>query len=164
MYNPGNGRINILEPSVSTKFSMMDKIPVNTNSNYLNSLTGNFERNLLSDTYFSRKNIEYIQSKIKEGVYLRSNRTIKIDNQSEEQVVIVMRSYFLQYSKNLDTDIQGQINVLNKYVLDYCINNVYNEAVSYIKYREDASNMYKPMTAPIYSSKTNKTLENKPWF
>ena len=39
MNNQGNGKVNILGPNITTKFSMMDKIPINTNSNYLNSLT-----------------------------------------------------------------------------------------------------------------------------
>ena len=75
-----------------------------------------------------------------------------------------MRSMYLQHSKNLETNIAQQVHDLNKYVLDYCIKNVYSEAVSYLKYKQDSSTMYTPMTAPIYSSKTNKTLEQKPWF
>lgn len=159
-----NGKVNIMGPNITTKFSMMDQIPVNTNTNYLNSLTGNFERSRLSDTYFSQKNIQIIQNGIRKGVYDRSNKQILVDNQPQDQIVTVMRSMYLQYSKNLETDIPKQIEQLNKYVLSYCINNVYNEAVAYLKYKEDSSRMYTPMTGPIYSSKTNKTLENKPWF
>ena len=42
--------------------------------------------------------------------------------------------------------------------------NVFNEAVAYLKYKEDASTMHRPMQHPIYSNKTNKTLEQKAWF
>ena len=59
--NISNGRVDIMGPNVSTKFSMMDRIPVNTKTNYLNSLTGNFERSRLSDTFFSQQNIQIIQ-------------------------------------------------------------------------------------------------------
>ena len=75
-----------------------------------------------------------------------------------------MRSMYLQYSKNLDTNIAQQIEQLNAHVLQYCINNIFNEAVAYLKYKEDASTMHRPMQHPIYSNKTNKTLEQKPWF
>ena len=75
-----------------------------------------------------------------------------------------MRSMFYQHSKNLDTNISQQVQELNNYVLQFCINNVYVEAVAYLKYREDASRMHMPMSAPIHSSKTDKTLEMKPWF
>jgi hypothetical protein len=151
-------------PNISTKFSMMDRIPVNTNTNYLNSLAGNLERSRLSDTFFSQKNIQIIQNGIRKGVYDKSRQQITIDKQPEDQIVTVMRSMYLQHSKNLETNIPQQIEELNKYVLNYCINNVYNEAVAYIKYKQDISTMHVPMTAPIYSNKTNKTLEQKPWF
>ena len=35
-----NGRVNILGPNIESKFSMMDKIPLNSNTSYLDSLTG----------------------------------------------------------------------------------------------------------------------------
>ena len=89
---------------------------------------------------------------------------IKVDNQPTDSLVTIMRSMFLQHSKNLETNIPQQIQELNKYVLDYAIQNVYSEAVAYLKYKHDASTMHVPMNAPIYSNKTNKTLEQKPWF
>ena len=159
-----NGKINIMGPNISTKFSMMDKIPVNTNTNYQNVLTGNFERSRLSDAYFSKQNIQIIQNGIRKGVYDKSQQKILIDNQPEDQIVTVMRSMYLQHSKNLETNIAQQIEELNAHVLQYCINNIFNEAVAYLKYKEDASTMHRPMQHPIYSNKTNKTLEQKPWF
>jgi len=159
-----NGKINIMGPNISTKFSMMDKIPVNTNTNYQNVLTGNFERSRLSDAYFSKQNIQIIQNGIRKGVYDKSQQKILIDNQPEDQIVTVMRSMYLQHSKNLEINIAQQIEELNAHVLQYCINNIFNEAVAYLKYKEDASTMHRPMQHPIYSNKTNKTLEQKPWF
>ena len=162
--NNMNGRVNITGPNLSTKFSMMDKIPISTNTNYQNVLTGNFERNRLSDAFFSHANIEIIQNGIRKGVYDKSNQQIIVDKQPQDVVVTVMRSLFLQNSKNLETNIPQQIQELNTLVLNYCINNVYSEAVSYLNYKRDASTMHMPMNAPIYSNKTNKTLEQKPWF
>ncbi len=159
-----NGRVDIDGPNIETKFSMVDKIPVNTNVNYLNSLTGNMERSRLSDAYFSLENIEIIQHGIRKGVYDKSNQKILIDNQPKDNIVTVMRAIYLQYSKNLDTDITSQIDELNNLVLDFCIKNVYSEAVAYLNYKRDASSMYTPMSAPIYSSKTNKTLQQKNFF
>ena len=157
MNNQGNGRVNILGPNITTKFSMMDKIPINTNTNYLNSLTGNFERSKLSDLFFSKQNIQNIQNLLIKGVYEKSNSQIMIDKQPQDNIVIVMRSMYLQYSKNLDTKLNEQVNELNSYVLNFCIPKVYSEAVAYLKYKQDASTMHMPMSAPIYSSKTNCT-------
>jgi len=161
---PSNGKVNILGPNISTKFSMMDRIPINTNQSYLNSLTGNFERSKLSDNFFSQQNIQIVQNGIRKGVYDKSNGQITIDNQPTDQIATVMRSMYLQHSKNLDTNIARQIQELNNYVLSYCINNIHSEAVAYLKYKQDASTMHMPMSAPLYSNKTNKTLEQKPWF
>lgn len=166
MYNGtmSNGKINIMGPNTSTLFSMMDKIPINTNTNYQNVLAGNFQRSPLSDSYFSKQNIQYIQNGIRQGVYDKSQRRISVDQQPEDQIVMVMRSMYLQYSKNLDTNIETQVKDLNRLVLNFCVNNVFNEAVAYLKYREDASTMHIPIIHPIYSNKTNKVLEQKPWF
>ena len=87
-----NGRINITGPNTSTLFSMMDKIPINTNTNYQNVLAGNFIRSPLSDSYFSKQNIQNIQNGIKQGVYNKSQRRIAVDDQPEDQIVTVMRS------------------------------------------------------------------------
>ena len=159
--NQYNGKVNIMGPNIAAQFSMMDKIPINTNTNYQNVLAGNFERSQLSTNYFSKNNIDLIQNSIRKGVYDKSNRRILIDKQAEDQVVLVMRSMYLQYSKNLDTNIENQIAELNNHVLNYCIPSVYNEAVSYLKYKEDSSSMHNPIQHPIYSNKTNKTLEQK---
>ena len=159
-----NGKINIMGPNISAKFSMMDKIPINTNTNYQNVLTGNLERSRLSDAYFSRQNIQIIQNSIRKGVYDKSQSKILVDNQPEDQIVTVMRAMYLQHSKNLEINIPRQIEELNNLVSNYCITSVFNEAVAYLKYKEDASTMHRPMQHPIYSNKTNKTLEQKAWF
>tara|TARA_B100000927_G_scaffold286238_2_gene277456 strand:- start:70 stop:564 length:495 start_codon:yes stop_codon:yes gene_type:complete len=164
MNNNANGRVDIMGPNVSTKFSMMDKIPLTTKTDYTNVLTGTFERTRLSDAYFSQDNIQIIQNALRKGVYDKSNQKILIDQQPQDQIVTVMRSIFYQHSKNLDYNIPQQIQELNNYVINFCINTVFNEAVAYLKYKEDSSKMHIPMSAPIYSSKTNKTLEQKPFF
>tara|TARA_B100000780_G_scaffold114291_1_gene80093 strand:+ start:4335 stop:4829 length:495 start_codon:yes stop_codon:yes gene_type:complete len=164
MNNTANGRVNIMGPNVSTKFSMMDKIPLTTKTDYSNVLTGTFERTRLSDAYFSQNNIQIIQNALRKGVYDRSNESILIDEQPQDQIVTVMRSMYFQHSKNLDNNIPNQIKELNNYVLNFCIKSVFDEAVAYLKYKEDTSKMHVPMAAPLYSNKTNKTLELKPWF
>tara|TARA_B110000977_G_C11088820_1_gene495917 strand:+ start:1602 stop:2096 length:495 start_codon:yes stop_codon:yes gene_type:complete len=164
MDNTSNGRINIMGPNISTKFSMMDKIPLPTKTDYSNVLTGTFERTRLSDSYFSQNNIQMIQNGLRKGVYDKSNKKILIDQQPPDQIVTVMRSMFYQHSKNLNNNIPQQIQELNNYVINFCVNQVFNEAVAYLRYKEDASNMHVPMSAPLYSNKTDKTLELKPWF
>ena len=113
---------------------------------------------------FKKTYIQIIQNALRKGVYDKSNQKILIDEQPKDQIVSVMRSMFYQHSKNLDNNIPQQIQELNNYVINYTVNAVFNEAVAYLKYKEDSSKMHVPMSAPLYSNKTNKTLELKPWF
>lgn len=163
MQNTYNGRVNLSGPNLVDKFKMIDKIPV-TNKTYQSQLTGIFEKNTLSDLYFSLDNINIIQDMVRKGVYDKSNGILLIDRQNNDTIVQIMRSYFLQYSKNLDYNIREQISQLNDMVIKYCIDYIYNEAISYIKYREDISTLKDPISHPVLSSKTDKTLELKPWF
>jgi cellulase/cellobiase CelA1 len=114
-----NGKINIMGPNISAKFSMMDKIPINTNTNYQNVLTGNFERSTLSDTYFSKQNIQIIQNGIRKGVYDKSRSQILVDNQPEDQIVTVMRAMYLQHSKNLETNNNDTGCPINNKIIEF---------------------------------------------
>ena len=86
-----------------------------------------------------------------------------IGKQDEAPLKMIMRSIFLQNSKNLPNNITQQIKQLNKLVLDYAIPQVMGEAIGYVKYKNDSSMMYTPMQRPT-STYYNNTLELKPWF
>jgi len=79
--------------------------------------------------------------------------------QDEDELKIIMRSVFLQNSLNLETNIREQIRDLNALVESYAIDQVYKEAISYLKYKRDASNMYALLALPSNSSTRGKTLE-----
>jgi Family of unknown function (DUF5761) len=159
-----NGRVHILTPKTSDLFQLYDNIPVRHPVSYRNPTEGIWISTPLSVQYFSAENIYYLQKKIQEGVYFKSNRQFQIALQDEDQLKIVMRSIYLQYAKNKKGDIDQQINQLNQMVLAYCIPQVYSEALSYKKYLYDASTMYKPMNRPVMSSMDDKTLELKRFF
>jgi hypothetical protein len=100
--------------------------------NFNDSIKGIIAPTILSGVFFSRKNIDNIQTKIKIGIKKIMN--YDIDNQSEEEIRIIMRSIYLQYSKNTDCDIQKQITSLNKEVLNYSISNIYTNIKQYLGY------------------------------
>ena len=113
-----NGRVDILGPNPDLRFSMMDRIPVNQQCGaYSEAMTGNWNNTPLSVAYFSERNIKIIQNGIRAGVYNKSNGQYVIGEQNCDELKIIMRSVFLQHSKNLATDIPGQIKVLNDFVL-----------------------------------------------
>jgi hypothetical protein len=159
-----NGRVNILGPNIDTRFSMIDRIPVNQCASFRDAMTGNWNDTPLSVTFFSALNMRIIQNGIRAGVYNRSNGQYVIGEQNCDELQIIMRSVFLQHSKNLAIDIPGQIKDLNEFVLNYAVNQVYGEAEGYMKYKRDASTLVIPLSAPVLSYSNDKQLELKHWF
>ncbi len=162
--NQFNGRVNILQPNTNTLFNMRDKIPAKQITSYRNPTVGIFDETPLISEYFSKNNIQKIQNGIMQGVYTKSNNKFKIGYQDEDTLKIIMRSIYLQYSVNRPTEIQEQIKCLNNMVLDYCVEQVYNDAKTYIQYLYDASTLVVPMTHPVLSYSDDKQLEFKGWF
>jgi hypothetical protein len=160
-----NGRVDIMSPNTNLLFSMSDRMSVNKVSDFRDAMTGNWYDTCLSTAFFSAQNIKIIQNGIRVGVYQKSNHQYIIDNQNEDELKIIMRSIFLQNSKNLATNIPQQISALNQMVFDYAINQVYGESEGYMKYKRDASTLVVPLALPILSStKSTKQLELKRWF
>jgi hypothetical protein len=164
-FKESNGRVNILGPNVDDRFAMTDRIPINsTKYSYRDAMAGNWYDTKLSDAFFSGRNIQILQNGIRAGVYSKSNKQYVIGEQSLDEIKIIMRSIFLQYSKNLPTNISQQINELNNIVLEFAINQVYGEADGYMKYKRDASTLVVPLALPILSYSNDKQLELKKWF
>ena len=159
-----NGRIDIKTPNTSALFQMYDKIPANQCVTFRNATEGLWSQTPLSQAFFSQQNIQIIQNGIRAGVYNRSNGQYVIGEQNCDELQIIMRSVFLQHSKNVSVDIPGQINVLNELVLNYAVNQVYGEAEGYMKYKRDASTLVIPLSTPILSYSNDKQLELKHWF
>ena len=160
-----NGRINILTHDRNNiMFKMKDNIPVNSKKDFRGAMTGNWYNTRLSDVFFSKENIQILQNGIRKGVYELSNKQFIISEQNEDELKIIMRSIFLQYSKNLKNNIKEQISSLNNLVLNYAINQVYSESIGYIKFKYDVSTMYEPISRPVLSRTNDKQLELKKWF
>ncbi len=158
-YPTTNGRIDIISPTLNNQFELSDKIPLHTTAAFRDAMTGNWMNTPLSLAYFSSENINILQNNIRKGVFDKSNSEFVIGLQDEDELKIIMRSVFLQNSLNLETNIREQIRDLNALVESYAIEQVYKEAISYLKYKRDASNMYALLALPSNSSTRGKTLE-----
>ena len=162
-----NGRVNIIQPNTNALFAMKDKIAaggVTGATDFRGAMTGNWYNTKLSDTFFSAANIQAVQNGLRAGVYKRSNGQYLISEQNPDELKIIMRSIFLQYSANDTGNIPRQIAALNTLVLDYAIGQVYGEAEGYMKYIRDASEMYTPIAHPVMSTVNDKQLVLKRWF
>lgn len=124
--------------------------------------TRQYKPTCVSDLFFSEDNMAALQEGIRYGVFQRSNGKLVVGAQSAEEMHIVMNSVFLQNSKNLPEDIVGQVRRLNKLVLDYCIANVYSNAMQHKQHVRDLNHMYRPLPrAESMSSAGLKTIHMK---
>ena len=151
-----SARINLTN-CVTNPFELYENLNVSNDNKYLN--TGNQQRTKLSDMYYSQTNIDFLQNEIINQVYKKTSGKYRIVKQSEDELVIVMKSIFLQYARNSDVDVQLQIKTLNKYVLDYCVDNVYVNLLQYVKYIDDITKEQVVIDRPQnVDVKGNKTL------
>lgn len=168
-YKTTNGRVDIINktqgPDLSNLFAMYDKIPANQCATFREPTLGQWDETPLSTAYFSKENIQIIQNGIRAGVYDKSKKQYTVAPQDCDALKVIMRSIFLQHAANQPQNIPGQIEELNKIVLDYCIHHVYSEAQSYMKYLRDVSTLAVPLSAPIVESQKDKNNYLMPnWF
>jgi hypothetical protein len=159
-----NGRVDIKNPDTNNLFALYDKIPANQCATFRNATEGLWDETQLSKLFFSQDNLQILQNGIRAGVYHRSNGQYVIGPQDCDSLKIVMRSVYLQYAANQPNNITQQIEELNKIVLNYCVQQVYGEAQGYLKYIDDASTLVVPISHPVMSNNTDRTLELKTWF
>tara|TARA_A100001015_G_C14672861_1_gene587573 strand:- start:130 stop:627 length:498 start_codon:yes stop_codon:yes gene_type:complete len=159
-----NGRVNITLNQPPNPLILQDNIPIKDCTSYVNALDGGWSKSLLSETFFSKSNIQILQNNIRDGVYKLSKGQFQIAEQSCDQLKMIMRSLFLQSSLNLPNNITQQIQALNSLVLKFCIPQIYSEATSYLKYIHDASTLVVPISNPKSSYYKTKGLEYQRFF
>lgn len=100
----------------------------------------------LNKIFFSRDNVDLIHRSIINQV---ANKTgFKIAKQSETELQIIMRSIFLQYSKNNPCNIKEQVIELNRKVLDYSVNRIITEISQYLEYKDTVNKLPMPLSHP----------------
>ena len=164
-YVDNNGRVNVADQPRDIQFKMMEKITLkNKPTDYRESMTGLWEKNLLSDAYFSKENIQILQNGLRAGVYKLSKEKFIIPPQNIDNLKVIMRSIFIQHVQYDMTDITSEIKRLNDLVLQYCVPAVYGECVGYTNYIQDLRTLVVPLDLPQHHDRNYKQLELKNWF
>ena len=115
----------------------------------------------LAMLFFSKANLDRIQTELRYQVWLQSGKKYVIDKQSDIELEVIMRSIYLQFSLNQDKDFKEQITYLNKLVLDYCVPNVLSEVEQYLGYLDNVQKLPNPLPLPEnLSSAGTKTLRS----
>lgn len=151
-----SSRIN-LEGFNSKPFQLFENLNVQNDTKF-NQLTGTFKSSLLSDLFFSQENVDYIQTQIIYRVYEKTQKKHVVGRQSDDELIIVMRSVYLQHGKNYDFDLDKQVNKLNEIVLDYCVDNVFVNLTQHVEYIKDITQdqpiLERPESTDLKLSKT----------
>ena len=141
-------------------------------------LKGHICSDELSNQFFSKCNINYIQQLLKQNIYVLSNQKYLIGEQSETELLIIMRHIFLNDRKQPETnishmiqnnpsqniknnnDIISQINELNNSVIKKCVPFILVKIEQKNEYIKDINNSLSVMEHPqnVNSSSTRTTL------
>ena len=160
-----NGRVNILNDKAQEQWPLFQQNNTGAINYKEEALRGIQSKSTLSQVFFSKNNIDLLQNQIRYNVWLQSNKKHIIGRQSDTELEIVMRSIYLQYSKNLPYNIKEQIKELNTMILDYCIPNILSEVEQYLSYKVNVSTLPEPISRPeSLSSAGTKTLILKNFF
>jgi hypothetical protein len=133
-----------------------------TNAYAREAITGDYERTPLSDLFFSSRNIDALQRGMRNVVLNESKGKYTIDRQSDTELQVVMRGIFFEHAHFLPYDVVGQVQELNKRVLEYVVPRIINEIEMYLKYQYDVTTLPVPLPrGQISSMKGSRTLEIK---
>tara|TARA_Y100000385_G_C13016857_1_gene604255 strand:+ start:521 stop:1069 length:549 start_codon:yes stop_codon:yes gene_type:complete len=128
-------------------------------------LKGIIELNDLSRFFFSRKNIDHLQRLIIREVARLSKGKYNIGPQNEYQLLIVMRSIYLQYSQNRPDETEQQIIALNRQLIYEVVPRVMSGIENYLSYmRDQGSNpvphLGRPENVNITGTKTTNSYDS----
>lgn len=157
-----NGRVDVINNMNYKSYSLFDEDKKDPDSFNKEAIRNIHINNPLSSVFFSQQNIDALQEAIRYQVYLKSGKQHVIDKQSETELFIIMRAYYLQKGKHLPYGLLDQVKELNKMVIDYCIPKIMNEIAIYMHYKRDIQQLPVPMERGEFSSsKGTKVLVNK---
>jgi hypothetical protein len=165
-----NGRVNLAAPASAGGHAEVPGFSYRTSSSdrsfATDALRGNWEVTELAKQYFSEENLKAINNAIRKTVYDKSgSKKYVIDDQSADELTIIMRTMYLQYAQNLPYDIPGQVADLNQKVLDWSVPHIMSAVDHYNYYLNDISHMPVPLARSIsLSSAGTKSLPQNPFI
>ena len=125
-----------------------------------NSIKHIFEDSPITDIFFSEGNIENIQKLIRFRVHKETGKII--DRQSNNNLIIIMRSILLQYGDASITTVDAlkkEIQSLNDRVSNYSVDNIISQLGQHDTYLNDISSMPRPLEHPKYENKQSRTYD-----
>lgn len=154
-----NGRVNAID---KVPFYNLEKQSINSTENPKNVISRNHNCSAVSDMFFSTENIDILQLGIRNKILNDTEGAYYIGRQSDDELKIIMRSIYYQYSKNLPSNIHNQVRDLNIKVIEWSVPQIMTNLKQDEKYRQDISSLPEPLErSQLASEKGFKTLELK---
>ena len=120
------------------------------------AVRGVYNEDLVNRSYFSQKNIDELQKILRYKVWERSGHIV--GRQDETDLLIIMRSIYLQNSNNPVTcdpvEIQKEIDRVNSFVVRDAVPRIIERVERYYGYLRDASQLPEEMARSISTSNT----------
>lgn len=114
----------------------------------------------LNEIFFSPANIEKLQKDIAEQVRMMSGGKYSIGPQDEQQLKLIMRSYYLMYGQNNAANVAGELEDLNRRVVGYASGKIYSEVDFHQFYLQDLQQFPDPIANPtnvgVYGTRTGE--------
>jgi hypothetical protein len=103
----------------------------------------------LNAVFFSHDNIESLQTQIHDQVMAMSGGKYDIGRQSDDDLRLVMRSYYLMFGRNDPTKVSSELAELNGRVVGYCSGKIYSEVDFHMFYRKDLEEFAPAIANPV---------------
>lgn len=117
-------------------------------------LKASVERSPLSDAFFSDANINYLKKTICKEIerHSKGKYVLTPESQNTEPLVTVMMTMFFDHGLFQPTNISGQVNDLNKKVIDDFLPRTMDHIKHHLAFIRDHSRPYMPMARPVHVS------------
>ena len=130
---------------------------------YLDSLKYIEAPNPLLHAFFSKANLDYLQNQIIQQVYLKSGKKYKISRQSDNELLIIMRSIYLSTRKvHHGPQVKEEVAKLNQMVLQDVIPRIMCAVEGYLGYLNDRVNPRQFIENPKNTELTGLRLIGSP--
>lgn len=144
---------NGLIPNITNGFTdILDNFqsPKNFESSDILAIRGNYEKTPFTTAYFSNSNINSIQQSIRYYVHQQTQQIV--DQQSKDEIYIVMRSILFQNGDQTMTgdNILPEIERLNNLTIQFCVEKIVAELNLYNKYTDELQSLRIPISRPSY--------------
>ena len=148
-----NGTIDYTKDNVA---SYSEKYELHNNKDYDRARTATqsfFEINDITRIFFSEKNMQRIQRKIRDEVCRITKGQYVLDcDQDESDLTIIMRGVYFDKGKNLPDNPIRQVKILNQQTVDYLVPDLISNIKQYFGYIRDINQPLQPIMRPMNAS------------